>query len=74
MTDRGAILITDLITADERYYLGSELLLTDVLALLEQALLSRAAYFYANALSSLAGGVVNLRAARGKDPRTSLVE
>ena len=34
---------------------------TDVLALVEQATLAHAAFFYAHAMSSVAGGVVNLR-------------
>jgi hypothetical protein len=49
-------------------------MLTDVLSVVEQATLARAAYFYAHAHSSVAGGVVNLRASHGADPRTALLE
>lgn len=33
-----------------------------------------AGYFYAHALSSVAGGILNIRAATGADPRTSLLD
>lgn len=49
-------------------------MLTDVLALLEQSLLSHAGYFYAHAFSSVAGGVMNLRASAGADPRTAFLD
>lgn len=74
LTDNGAVLIYDLLTMEDRHQFGWPLMLTDVLALVEQATLARAAYFYAHAMSSVAGGVINLRAARGADPRTALVD
>lgn len=55
---------------EEQRTFGPELMLTDVRALVEQALLARAGYVYAHGMSSLAGGVVNMRAAAGKDVRT----
>ena len=74
LRDQGAILITDLLTKEDRREYGWPILLTDVLALVEQSIMSRAAYFYAHALSSLAGGAVNLRAGLGMDPRTALLD
>ncbi|KAL4073627.1 hypothetical protein J3A83DRAFT_4091128 [Scleroderma citrinum] len=74
LREQGAVLITDLITTDDRREFGWSIMLTDVLALLEQALLSHAAYFYAHAFSSVAGGVMNLRASAGADPRTAKLE
>ncbi|KAG1735593.1 uncharacterized protein EDB91DRAFT_1056235 [Suillus paluster] len=74
LRDQGAILITDLLTIDDRRNFGWPLMLTDVLSLVEQATLARAAYFYAHAHSSVAGGVVNLRASYGADPRTALLD
>lgn len=59
---------------DDRREFGWSIMLTDVLALLEQSLLSHAAYFYAHAFSSVAGGVMNLRASAGADPRTASLD
>ncbi|KAG8846768.1 hypothetical protein FRB96_001793 [Tulasnella sp. 330] len=72
--DHGALLISDLITTEDRREFGWGIMLTDVLALVEQSVLARSYYFYAHAMSSVAGGAVNLRAVRGADPRTALVD
>jgi len=45
-------------------------MLTDVLGLIEQALLARSHFMYGHSLSSVAGGAINLRAAAGLDSRT----
>lgn len=45
-------------------------MLTDVRALVEQALLARAGFVYGHGRSSFAGGMVNMRARAGKDVRT----
>lgn len=74
LREQGAILISDLLTFEDRREFGWAIMLTDVLALLEQSLLSHAAYFYAHAFSSVAGGVMNLRASLGADPRTAKLE
>ncbi|KAG2059987.1 hypothetical protein BDR06DRAFT_993662 [Suillus hirtellus] len=74
LRNQGAVLISDLLTTDDRRTFGWSLMLTDVLSVVEQATLAHAAYFYAHAHSSVAGGVVNLRASRGADPRTALLE
>ncbi|KAH7914049.1 hypothetical protein BJ138DRAFT_1144531 [Hygrophoropsis aurantiaca] len=74
LSDHGAIMASDLITLEDRRRFGWPLLLTDVLGLVEQDLLARSSYFYAHALSSVAGGVVNIRAANGADPRTAKID
>ncbi|KIJ61486.1 hypothetical protein HYDPIDRAFT_96607 [Hydnomerulius pinastri MD-312] len=74
LREQGAVLITDLLTNEDRREFGWSIMLTDVLALLEQATLSHAAYFYAHSLNSVAGGVMNLRAGAGADPRTALLD
>jgi len=74
LTDNGVVLIQNLLTIEDRHEFGWQLMITDVLAIVEQATLARAAYFYAHAMSSVAGGVINFRAARGADPRTALVD
>ncbi|KAG8910007.1 hypothetical protein FRC00_009026, partial [Tulasnella sp. 408] len=60
--EHGAVLIGDLVTIDDRREFGWGIMVTDVLALVEQAVLSKAYYFYAHAMSSVAGGA----AQRGK--------
>ncbi|KAG8923727.1 hypothetical protein FRC02_010958 [Tulasnella sp. 418] len=74
LREQGAVLIDDLLTIQDRQEFGWSLIVTDVLGVLEQAILGRSYYFYAHAMSSVAGGAVNLRAARGADPRTSLLD
>jgi hypothetical protein len=74
LREQGAVRAPDLITMEDRRRFGWPLLLTDVLGLVEQDLLSRGAFFYAHALSSLGGGVVNLRAANGADARTAVID
>ena len=64
----------DLLTPEDRRLVGWPLLVTDVLAIVEQVIMSHAAYFYAHAMSSVAGGVVNMRGARGIDPRLTLID
>jgi hypothetical protein len=70
----GALLISDLITIEDRREFGWPIMITDVLALVEQALMGKAYYFYAHAMSSVAGGAVNMRAARGADERSTLID
>lgn len=74
IASNGAIFLNDLLTIDDRRIYGWPLMITDVRALVEQALLARSSYFYAHAMSSVAGGIVNMRAARGADPRTVLLD
>lgn len=74
LADHGAILVAAILTYEDRQEFGWSLLLTDVLGLVEQAVLSKSSYFYAHALSSYAGGTVNMRAVAGLDPRTALID
>jgi hypothetical protein len=74
IADGGAIFITDLLTLEDRRRYGWLLMITDVLALVEQRLLVHSAFFYGHVMSSLAGVIFNMRAARGADPRTMLID
>ncbi|CAE6446175.1 unnamed protein product [Rhizoctonia solani] len=70
----GGVLIFDLLTLEDRQEFGWPITITDVLAIIEQTVLSRSAYFHAHIMSSVAGGIVNMRAARGADRRTLLLD
>lgn len=74
LTNNGVVLINDLLTFEDRRTFGWPLIMSDVVAILEQATLARAAYFYGHAMSSVAGGVINMRAARGADSTTALLD
>jgi len=74
ISDAGAVMMADLLTMEDRRAFGWPLMITDVLALVEQALLVHSAFFYGHGMSSLAGVITNLRAARGADPRTMLLD
>ena len=72
--DAGAVILTDLLTLEDRRDFGWSLMISDVRAIVEQAVLFHSAFFYGHALSSLAGVITNMRAARGADPRTMLLD
>lgn len=72
--DAGAVLLSDLLTIEDRRTFGWPLMFTDVRALVDQAVLMHSAFFYGHAMSSLAGVITNVRAARGADPRTMLLD
>jgi len=74
VASRGAVFLNDLLTMEDRREFGWPLMVTDVRAVVEQAMLSHSYYFYAHGMSSVAGGVMNMRAARGADPRTLLID
>jgi len=74
ISEAGAIFFSDLITIEDRRKFGWPLMVTDVRAIVEQAVLMHSAYFYGHAMSSLAGVIMNLRGARGADPRTVLLD
>ncbi|KAI0257124.1 hypothetical protein BJV78DRAFT_12780 [Lactifluus subvellereus] len=74
IADGGAVFISDLLTKEDRRRFGWPLMITDVLALVEQRLLVHSVFFYGHAMSSLAGVITNMRAARGADPRTMLID
>lgn len=67
----GAILLEDLLTTEDRQRFGWPALYTDVLALVEQALAAQSDFFLGQQYSSVSGGVIALRAVRGKCPRTA---
>lgn len=68
------MLIYDLLTIEDRQAIGWPLLFTDILAIIEQSLAAESAFFYGHALSSFAGGVLNIRTAMGADPRTTKID
>lgn len=70
LVTHGAILTSSLLTPADRQAFGWPLLFTDVLGLVEQAVLARGHYFYGHGLSSFAGGTINMRAVVGMDART----
>ena len=70
----GAIFMSDLLTMEDRQEFGWPLMITDVVAIVEQQVLVRSGFFYGHCLSSFAGAVVNMRAGRGADPRTGLLD
>jgi hypothetical protein len=74
MRSQGAVLIEDLITAEERQIVGWPLLLTDVLSQVEQLIASHGVFFSGHSMSSVAGGIANYRGARGFDARTSVFD
>jgi hypothetical protein len=74
INDAGGVFLTDLLEMEDRRAFGWPLMLTDVRALVEQSVLAHSAYFYGHKLSSYAGRVANLRAARGADHRTTLLD
>ncbi|KAI0308222.1 hypothetical protein B0F90DRAFT_1807467 [Multifurca ochricompacta] len=74
ISDAGAVFISDLLTMEDRRTYGWPLMLTDVRALVEQTLLANSAFFYGHGMSSFAGVIINMRAVRGADPRTMLLD
>ncbi|KZV72954.1 hypothetical protein PENSPDRAFT_603747 [Peniophora sp. CONT] len=70
----GAVLLSDLMQAGDERLLGWPAIFGDVRAQIEQEVAARAAFFYGHSMSSVAGGIANLRGARGKDPRTCYVD
>lgn len=73
---KNATRFSDLIesTPQLRRLSGWPMMYTDVLALVEQEIMARSAFFFAYAYSSVSGGVVNLRSLRGMDPRTMILD
>lgn len=62
-------------TINDRREFGWPLFFSDVVAIVEQSMLGiGAGYAYGHALSSVIGGVLNIRAAEGMDRRTTLID
>jgi len=74
ISDAGGVFLTELLEMEDRRKFGWPLMLTDVRALVEQMVLVHSAYFYGHMKSSYTGRIANMRAARGADPRTTLLE
>ena len=72
--DAGGVFLSDLLEMEDRRAFGWPLMFTDVRALVEQLVLAHSAYFYGHKISSYTGRVANLRAGRGADPRTTLLD
>jgi hypothetical protein len=70
----GAVFMSDLLTMEDRQAFGWPMMITDVMALVEQQLLVRSSYFYGHCMSSFAGVIMNMRAGHGADPRTMLLD
>jgi hypothetical protein len=70
----GAVFMSDLLTKEDRQSFGWQLMITDLMAFVEQQLLVRSGYFYGHSISSFAGAVANMRAGHGADPRTMLID
>lgn len=70
----GVVLISDLLTPEDRRIVGWPVLIGDVLAQVEQIVASHGAFFWGFSMSSVAGGIVNMRGARGLDPRTNTID
>jgi len=73
-TAAGAVFMSDLLTMEDRRTYGWPLVITDLMALFEQELLVHSGYFYGHCMSSFAGAIMNMRAGRGADPRTMLLD
>lgn len=73
---KGAIIFNDLVESKPqlRRLLGWPMLFMDVQALVEQEIMARSAFFFAYDHTSVAGGVANIRTARGMDPRTMILD
>jgi len=74
LANHGAILVSHLLTMEDRRAFGWSLMFEDVKGQVEQVLLSHGYYVYGHAMSSFAGGMINMRAAAGLDPRTVLTD
>jgi hypothetical protein len=72
--DAGGVFLNELLEMEDRRAFGWPLMLTDVRALVDQLVLAHSAYFYGHIISSFAGRITNMRAARGADPRTALLD
>ena len=70
----GAIVIDDLITVEDRQDFGWAIAFSDILGLVEQAVVSKAHYLYLSRMSSWSGGAANMHLASGADRRTVVMD
>ncbi|KAF8321693.1 hypothetical protein DL93DRAFT_2163289 [Clavulina sp. PMI_390] len=73
---KNAVLLSDVLASMPamRRLVGWPLLFTDIVALVEQEVMARSAFFFGYAYSSVAGGVVNIRTSRGLDHRAMILD
>lgn len=75
LRNNSVVLFKDITTIQDRREFGWPIVFTDVVALVEQAIMGiGAGYFYGHALSSVVGGVINMRANMGWEPSTALID
>ena len=74
ISDAGGVFLAELLEMEDRRAFGWPLMFTDVRALVDQLVLAHSAYFYGHTISSYAGRIANMRAARGADHRTTLLD
>lgn len=72
--EQGAVLLPDLLTMADRRLFGWPIMLTDVRAVVEQELLAHSAFFTGTHISSVSGGILNMRAAHGADRRATAMD
>jgi hypothetical protein len=68
------VLMSDLLGPTERRLVGWPMLISDIQAQVEQIVASHSGFFWGSRMSSVAGGIANMRAARGMDPRTARID
>src|SRR6266404_1280718 len=61
IAEAGAVFMSDLLTKKDRQEFGWSLMITDVMALVEQQLLVHSGFFHGHGVSSFAGFIVNMR-------------
>ncbi|KAI0036562.1 hypothetical protein K488DRAFT_82003 [Vararia minispora EC-137] len=74
LREKGAVMLDELLHPEDLRIAGWAMMFGDLRAQVEQEVATHAAFFYGHSMSSVAGGVANLRAARGQDPRTCYVD
>ncbi|KAF8316114.1 hypothetical protein DL93DRAFT_2056528 [Clavulina sp. PMI_390] len=74
LRSHNVVLLSDLLEPKLRRVIGWPLLIGDVQAQVEQIVASHAGAFWGYRMSSVSGGIVNMRGARGMDPRTAIVD
>ena len=74
ISEAGGVFLGELLEMEDRRAFGWPLMLMDVRALVDQLVLTHSAYFYGHTISSFSGRIANMRAARGADPRTALLD
>jgi len=68
------VLMSDLLGPTERRLVGWPMLIGDIQAQVEQIIASHSGFFWGSRMSGVAGGIANMRAARGMDPRTAKID